>query len=80
MAKLTLSVDEQVVAQAKAFASQHDTSVSKLVENYLASVATRDSAGGELPPVLKSLRGSLRPHPDADVRREYREYLLKKYS
>lgn len=79
MAKLTLSVDEEVVARAKAFAAQHDTSVSKLVEDYLASVAS-SCAEGDGTPVLRDLRGSLRGTSDEDLRKEYYAYLEKKYS
>lgn len=37
--KLTLSLDEAVVEKARAYAKAHNTSLSKLVEHYLARVA-----------------------------------------
>jgi hypothetical protein len=58
MSKLTLSVDEQVVARAKRFAARRGTSVSRLVERYLQLLATPPSVPTDAP-VLDRLRGSL---------------------
>ena len=38
MTKLTLSVDEDVVKQAKAFAKDHNTSVSAVFTNYVRAL------------------------------------------
>jgi hypothetical protein len=58
-AKLTLSVDPAVVEAAKRYASQHGTSVSSLVEHYLAALTAYQTATDSLP-ILERLRGSLR--------------------
>lgn len=58
MAKLTLSVDEKVVRGAKRYAEARSTSVSRLVERYLALLAETTAEGQ--PPVLKLLRGAAR--------------------
>lgn len=51
MAKLTLSVDEAVVERAKGFAARQGTSVSRLVEPYLARsggrAARKPDLGGQ---------------------------------
>ena len=39
MARLTLSVDDQVVARARRYAKSAAFSISKMVEGYLAAVA-----------------------------------------
>ena len=71
--KLTLSVDEGVIRRAKRFSAQHDTTVSQLVTDFLASLA---DAPGEATPVVSSLRGVLR----ADATRgDYRKHLRKKH-
>src|SRR5213596_1005750 len=63
MVKLTLSVDKEVVAQAKRYAARRRTSVSRLVEQYLHLLArARPKPGQEPPPVLARLRGALRAH------------------
>jgi hypothetical protein len=75
--KLTLSVDEQVISEAKQFAKAKGTSVSEMVETYLASVVVVYKGGNPKPsaPVLRSLRGSLK---QADIQ-DYRNHLAAKY-
>jgi hypothetical protein len=74
MAKLTLSVDKDVVARAKKLAVQRGTSVSELVERYLDRLTT-EAPTGDQPPVLTRLRGVLRGADPADHRR----HLERKY-
>ena len=44
--KLTLRLDEDVIARAKAYAARRGTSVSGLVENYFRLVATEPGGDG----------------------------------
>lgn len=74
-AKLTLSVDPEVVARAKRYAAQTGTSVSRLVEDYLAALVTGPEEGRSTPPVLEALRGSMQTGTIED----YREYQQEKY-
>jgi Family of unknown function (DUF6364) len=74
MSKLTLSVDAEVVERAKRFAAEHDTSVSEMVENYL-SLVVKPAAERPDPPILRSLRGSLKSGDVSD----YKKHLVKKY-
>ncbi len=76
MAKLTLSVDEQVVKRAKRYATAQGTSVSRIVEGFLHLLA-KPTGPQQEPPVLRRLRGALRG-PDAD-RGAYHRYLERKY-
>ena len=75
MAKLTLSVDERVVARAKHYARVRGTSVSRLVETMLEMVAAPAADGAGAPPVLARLRGSIKRSTVGD----YRRYLQRKY-
>jgi hypothetical protein len=79
MSKLTLSVDEAVVERAKRYAARRGTSVSRLVESYLDSLARRPEAAGEatLPPITKRLSGILRG--SRLTREDYRRHLARKY-
>ena len=74
MSKLTLSVDETVVARAKDYAKRNGISISEMVEAYLAAVADPASASKDAP-ILRSVRGSLKK---AKVD-EYRKHLAAKY-
>jgi len=78
MAKLTLNVDESVVARAKRYAARRGTSVSRLVEQLLALVigSTRED-DEDLPPVLARLRDELKG--SAADPAAYRRYLQRKY-
>ncbi len=74
-AKLTLTVDPRVVAAAKQYAAAAGTSVSQLVEDYLAAIVA-GPATVEAPPILARLRGSMRGVEIDD----YRRHLFEKYS
>jgi len=75
MAKLTLSVDNRVVARAKQYAKARGISVSQIVETYLAAVAEPRSPAAGAAPILRSVRGVLK-HADIG---EYRKHLAAKY-
>ena len=75
MAKLTLSVDNHVVARAKQYAKRRGVSVSAMVEAYLTAVAEPHAPATGAAPILRSVRGVLK-HADID---EYRKHLAAKY-
>lgn len=74
MAKLTLSVDEDVVRRAKRYAAGKGTSVSDLVERYLDALAT-PLPDDEMTPLLRLLRGAGRG-VDAEA---HRKHVSRKY-
>jgi Family of unknown function (DUF6364) len=74
MPKLTLSVDEKVVREAKRYAAARSTSVSQLVERYLA-LLSKPADAGKQPPVLKLLRGAAR----GESAEAHRRHLSRKY-
>lgn len=73
--KLTLRINARLVEQAKQFASQHDTSVSQLVETYFQDLTRRQGAHSDTP-VLDRLMGVL---PEQANVEDYYEYLVGKY-
>jgi hypothetical protein len=75
MSKLTLSVDDAVVSRAKRYAKARGTSISKMVESYLAAVAEPSPRSTADTPILRSMRGILKK---ADVK-DYKRYLEAKY-
>ena len=78
--KLTLSIDESLIEEAKVYAKKHHTSLSKLIANYL-SVVTRKNKCDEtdISPLVKSLVGVISLDDDVDIKKEYQEYLVEKY-
>jgi hypothetical protein len=76
MSKLTLSVDTNVVVKAKRYADRQGTSISKMVETYLAAVSgSVDARELESAPTMTALRGILK-HADVE---DYRKHLANKY-
>lgn len=57
MPKLTLSVDEKVVREARRYAAARGTSVSRLVERYL-DLLSNPPRSDDQAPVLRLLRGA----------------------
>ena len=73
-AKLTLSVDPAVVDAAKRYAAAVGTSVSQLVEAYLAAI-TSPAQLPDAPPMLARWRGSM---VSTDIE-DYRVPLIEQY-
>lgn len=76
MSKLTLSVDERVIARAKLYAKQRGISISEMVEAYLSAVSgSAPPAPDEGTPILQSVRGILKHANPQD----YKKHLSAKY-
>jgi len=76
--KLTLTVDERVVARAHAYSEAHGTSISKIVTDFLDGLGRRaDDAGLEAyTPTVQRLLGIL---PSTVTLDDYRRHLDAKY-
>jgi hypothetical protein len=78
--KLTLTIEESVIENAKHYARQKGTSLSNMVENYLKIVANESvCAEPELSPLVKSLKGTFKAPADFNYRSELSKGLSKKY-
>ena len=77
--KLTLRLDKSVIEQAKAYARTHQTSISSLVEAYLALLTRSETSSQTISPTVRQLTGVI-DLKKADLDREnYRDHLAKKY-
>ncbi len=77
--KLTLSIDNDIIEQAKEYARQQHRSLSNLVENYLKLVVRKETPTEEISPIVASLMGILPPNGADNFREEYTDYLENKY-
>jgi hypothetical protein len=77
--KLTLNIDEHVIEEAKFYAKNNSVSLSKLIENYLLSLTKRNTEETKISPLVESLTGVISLE-SADYKKEYSDYLSKKYS
>ncbi len=78
--KLTLNIEKTVLDNARQYARQKGTSLSKMVESYLIIVNSESVfVEPELYTVVKSLRGSFKAPADYISERELSKSLSKKY-
>ena len=78
--KLTLKLNGAVIERAKRYATAKKLSLSRLVENYLGSLTT-DTAGNDLDlsPFIKSIASGKSIPVEIDEKKEYADFLEKKY-
>ena len=76
--KLTLKLDQGVIEQAKTFAKEKNTSLSKLIENYLSLIVEQKGIT-EVTPFVKSLSGIVSLPEDFDQRAAYQKHLERRY-
>lgn len=78
--KLTLNLNKSTIEYAKDYAKSNSTSLSKLIENYLNSLIQKDEDLIKISPLVESLTGVIPQESEEDYKKEYYEYLNKKYS
>ncbi len=80
--KLTLSLDQEVIAKAKTYAKLQKTSLSRLVENYFYLLTLAESAGKttkpKVSPITDKLLGSV-PVQEINQEKLKTDYLMEKY-
>jgi len=77
--KLTLSLDRDIIEQAKEFARSQHKSLSKLIEGYLRHVANPDDAVTQATPLVAKLSGVIDAQKLGDHKSGYADYLADKY-
>ncbi|MFY7938223.1 MAG: DUF6364 family protein [Flavobacterium sp.] len=77
--KLTLNIDQNVIEEAKTYAKNNSVSLSKLIENYLFSLTKKNNPTTKVSPLVENLTGVISLESD-DYKKEYADYLAKKYS
>jgi len=78
-AKLTLKMNSHIIAEAKRYAKESDTSLSKLIENYLSAITSENIETRKVHPVIKSLTGIITLDDKKDYQESYTKYLKEKY-
>ena len=81
--KLTLTVDKQIIEEAKKYAHSKGRSLSNIIEEYLKTLVhsnAKHDKSLEISPLVNSLWGSVKSLPDdVDYRVILEEELAKKY-
>ncbi|WP_053187704.1 DUF6364 family protein [Sunxiuqinia dokdonensis] len=78
--KLTLTIEQRIIARAKKYAKKRGRSLSDIIENYLMVITKEErSSAVEITPLTKSLRGSFKAAKDFDYKEELSKGLSEKY-
>lgn len=77
--KLTLKLNDSVIERAKKYASGKKISLSRLIENYLDSLTKEQEDEFEISPFVRSISSGKSIPADYDYKKEYGDYLDKKY-
>lgn len=77
--KLTLTIDDSVIAIAKKYAKQNGKSLSDIVENYLMSLSSKGNTEENISPSILKLMGSIELPDNYDYKKELTKGLAKKY-
>ncbi|MEY4383169.1 MAG: hypothetical protein RI995_711 [Bacteroidota bacterium] len=77
--KLTLSINSEIIEEAKDYAKAQNMSLSKLIENYLITVTKNQTKSIKITPLVESLSGIASGNTN-NFRADYTDHLLKKYS
>jgi hypothetical protein len=73
--KLTIRVPRDLLEGAKRYASEHNTTMTRLVSEYLRRLTTQDDAIADAP-IVQRLSGTLPQQASVD---DYRQHLEEKY-
>ena len=80
-AKLTLKLDEEIIEEAKAYAAREGVSLSRMVANYFAALASRQRETSAPPTgTVAELAGLLAGRELGSHERDYADYLERQYS
>jgi len=78
--KLTLKLNQEVIEKAKAYASERQQSLSRIIENYLKSLTSEKGVEQtEISPFVKSLSSGTTLPTDVDLK-EYQQQKLEKHA
>jgi len=81
--KLTLNIDDEVVAKAKVYASEQNISLSSIIESFLRAVTSNNTDDDfeeiKISPFVKSLSLKSGISADFDYKAELGDYYSEKY-
>lgn len=77
--KLTLSLDKVIIEKAKTYAKSNKTSLSRLIESYLATLIKKNTNDLDITPLVESLSGVILLNSNSNNDAEYTDFLMQKY-
>jgi len=70
--KLTISIDKNLIDQAKVLAKKKGRSLSDLIENYLRVVVEKNKQNIEISPEIKKLQGAVKLPADFEYKKNFK--------
>ena len=77
--KLTLTIEEKVIASAKRYAQKKGKSLSHIVENYLMSITSKENSDEAISPKVLKIMGVIKLPEDFNYKKELGSIISKKY-
>ena len=78
--KLTLTIEETVIAKAKKYAKKSERSLSDIIENYLIALTQeKEEENLDATTIVKSLKGSFSNNSNLNYNDQLKKELTKKY-
>lgn len=77
--KLTLTIEQSIIEQAKGYAKSQGRSLSDLIENYLKIVLDNKKESIKISPSIKKLQGSITLPDNFDYKKDLTTALSEKY-
>ena len=77
--KLTLTIEQDIIKVAKAYANSKGRSLSDLIESYLKTLTAKAVHNEELSPKVKRLMGRVKVPKNFNYKKTLEEELRKKY-
>ena len=79
--KLTLTIEKEIIKNAKSYANDKGQSLSEMVENYfkLITKERREIKPEQLSPRIQRLRGIIKMDAGTDYKKILEEEIVKKY-
>jgi hypothetical protein len=77
--KLTVKLNKRVIDDAKTYARNHRTSLSRMIESYLDAMTKKEIKEFEITPLVESLSGVVTLPNDYDYKDDYSKFLNEKY-
>jgi hypothetical protein len=74
--RLNITLDPETADRARRYTKRHDTSISRLVGEFLSQLPDTEQEASELTPTVRRLLGIGKGGGDRD---KYRRHLLEKY-
>ncbi len=78
--RITLTIEQEILEQAKKYANESGQSLSGIIEIYLESLSKKIAKNDiELTPLVKSLKGSFKAPENYDYQENISQSLSEKY-